>query len=89
MVNLKQIVFAALSFSPLPAPRGSAVELLSRPEKSIAIVGAGSAGLAVLKTLLDLPEEARSNWTIDLFEQRWNAGGVWCVELIFPVVLSN
>ncbi|KAK2460844.1 hypothetical protein APHAL10511_007314 [Amanita phalloides] len=43
--------------------------------KSIAIVGAGTAGLAMLKTLLDLPE--RDAWDIVLFEERENVGGVW------------
>lgn len=43
--------------------------------KSIAIVGAGSAGLAMLKTLLDMPE--RNSWNIVLFEERENIGGIW------------
>ena len=45
--------------------------------KSIAIVGAGSAGLAVLKTFLDLPLEIRREWEFVLFEQRRDVGGVW------------
>ncbi len=45
--------------------------------KSIAIVGAGSAGLASLKTLLDLPAEVRQKWDIVLYEQRRDIGGVW------------
>lgn len=45
--------------------------------KSIAIVGAGSAGLASLKTLLDLPIEVRQKWDIVLYEQRRDVGGVW------------
>lgn len=45
--------------------------------KSIAIVGAGSAGLAILKTLLDLPYEVRQGWDIVLYEQRRQVGGVW------------
>ncbi|KDQ05816.1 hypothetical protein BOTBODRAFT_122237 [Botryobasidium botryosum FD-172 SS1] len=45
--------------------------------KSIAIVGAGTAGLAALKSLLDLPIEVRSGWEIILYEQRRGVGGVW------------
>ncbi|KAI0792008.1 FAD/NAD-P-binding domain-containing protein [Abortiporus biennis] len=48
-----------------------------QPNKSIAIVGAGSAGLAILKVLLDLPIEVRSGWDIVLYEQRRNVGGLW------------
>ncbi|KAF9263242.1 FAD/NAD(P)-binding domain-containing protein [Marasmius fiardii PR-910] len=45
--------------------------------KSIAIVGAGSAGLGILKTILNLPEDLRSGWDIILYEQRRNVGGIW------------
>ncbi|KAI5984271.1 hypothetical protein EDD15DRAFT_2375305 [Pisolithus albus] len=45
--------------------------------KSIAIVGAGSAGLAMLKGLLDLPPEIRADWDIVLYEQRRDVGGIW------------
>jgi ribulose 1,5-bisphosphate synthetase/thiazole synthase len=47
------------------------------PEKSILIVGGGSAGLAALKTLFDLPERTRGNWEILLYEQRDDVGGIW------------
>ncbi|KAK2460843.1 hypothetical protein APHAL10511_007313 [Amanita phalloides] len=50
--------------------------------KSIAIVGAGSAGLAMLKTLLDLPER-----DIVLFEERENVGGIW-YELSYITALN-
>ncbi|KAI0339612.1 FAD/NAD(P)-binding domain-containing protein [Trametopsis cervina] len=52
--------------------------------KSIAIVGSGSGGLAILKTLLDLPEDVRSTWRIVLFEQRRDVGGVWLPDLNTP-----
>ena len=55
------------------------LEYTHQPPKSIAIVGAGSAGLAVLKTLLDLPLEVRQGWEIVLYEQRRSVGGVWYV----------
>ena len=48
-----------------------------KPSKSIAIVGAGSGGLAILKTLFDLPEGVRRDWEVVLYEQRRNVGGVW------------
>ncbi|KAH9950628.1 FAD/NAD(P)-binding domain-containing protein [Amylocystis lapponica] len=45
--------------------------------KSIAIVGSGSGGLGILKSILDLPEETRAGWEIVLYEQRRAVGGVW------------
>ncbi|CCM05509.1 uncharacterized protein FIBRA_07732 [Fibroporia radiculosa] len=45
--------------------------------KSIAIVGAGSGGLAALKSILDLPPETRAGWEVVLYEQRRDVGGVW------------
>ncbi|KAF9815099.1 hypothetical protein IEO21_04796 [Rhodonia placenta] len=45
--------------------------------KSIAIVGAGSAGLAALKAILDLPPETRAGWEVVLYERRRAVGGVW------------
>ena len=47
--------------------------------KSIAVIGAGSAGIAVLKAFQDLPTEIRANWNITLYEQREDVAGVWCV----------
>jgi len=47
--------------------------------KSVAIVGAGTAGLSALKALLDLPVETRVDWDIVLYEKRWDVGGVWYV----------
>ncbi|KAL0951308.1 hypothetical protein HGRIS_008015 [Hohenbuehelia grisea] len=49
--------------------------------KSIAIVGAGDGGLAMLKTLLDFPNSTRGTWDITLFDQRHDVGGVWLPEL--------
>ncbi|KAI0761998.1 FAD/NAD-P-binding domain-containing protein [Trametes elegans] len=49
----------------------------SRTSKSIAIVGAGSGGLAILKTILDLPEDVRQGWEIVLYDQRRDVGGLW------------
>lgn len=55
----------------------SSFQVQESSPKSIAIVGAGSAGLASLKTLLDLPVEVRREWDIVLYEQRRDVGGVW------------
>ncbi|KIJ65095.1 hypothetical protein HYDPIDRAFT_27819 [Hydnomerulius pinastri MD-312] len=52
------------------------VDLYDGP-KSVAIVGAGSAGLAMLKTLVDFPGDVYADWEIVLYEQRKDVGGVW------------
>ncbi|KAH8091649.1 hypothetical protein BXZ70DRAFT_473777 [Cristinia sonorae] len=82
MLLLGQVVLSLLSLSgwnakpTLDNPQQHPIGVDSAP-KSIAIVGAGSAGIAVLKTILDLPEERRANWRLVLFEQRSDVGGVW------------
>lgn len=50
---------------------------LSVPPKSIAIIGAGSAGLAMLKTVVDLPASSSENWEVVLYEERESVGGIW------------
>ncbi|KAM6501917.1 hypothetical protein JOM56_001894 [Amanita muscaria] len=73
MVNFRQIIFSLIG-TQLPVVHQSPhPELVN--EKSIAIVGAGSAGLAMLKTLLDFPDH--NSWDIALFEERENVGGIW------------
>lgn len=67
------------SQSPLAVPRPDA-----EATKSIAIIGAGSGGLAALKTLLDLPEDVRRNWEIVLYEQHSDVGGLWLEDPIPP-----
>ncbi|KAJ3553277.1 hypothetical protein NP233_g12682 [Leucocoprinus birnbaumii] len=54
-------------------------ELAPKPqqEKSILIIGAGSAGLGALKTAVDISKEDNLNWKIVLFEEREDVGGVW------------
>ncbi|KAH9850243.1 FAD/NAD-P-binding domain-containing protein [Lenzites betulinus] len=47
------------------------------PSKSIIIIGAGSGGLAILKTLLDLPAEVREGWDVVLYDQKRGLGGLW------------
>ncbi|RDB28563.1 Senecionine N-oxygenase [Hypsizygus marmoreus] len=77
MVNVRQVIFSLLaSHPPLQVPIHEPPSQ-SHDLKSIAIVGAGSAGLAMLKTLFDLPESTRSTWKIVLFEERHSLGGIW------------
>ena len=78
MVNAWQIIFSLLGWL-LQFPDLSSNVV--HEQKSIAIVGAGSAGLAMLKTLLDLPEH--NSWNIILFEERENVGGIWWVSTVF------
>jgi heterodisulfide reductase subunit A-like polyferredoxin len=49
----------------------------STPGKSILIVGGGTAGLASLKTFLDVPAQIGRDWEIVLYEKRDDIGGVW------------
>ncbi|KIL66087.1 hypothetical protein M378DRAFT_75661 [Amanita muscaria Koide BX008] len=73
MVNVRHFIFSLIG-TQLPAvyesPNPEQVN-----ENSIAILGAGSAGLAMLKTLLDFPDH--NLWDIALFEERENVGGIW------------
>ncbi|KAJ7686645.1 hypothetical protein B0H17DRAFT_1071395 [Mycena rosella] len=48
--------------------------------KSICIVGAGAAGLAALKTVLDTPQFKANLWKPVIFEARSQVGGVWLPE---------
>ena len=60
------------SISQLPAT--------TEKSKRVAIIGAGSAGLAALKTFLhDIPKPDGQRWEIELFEQRNGLGGIWSV----------
>jgi NADPH-dependent 2,4-dienoyl-CoA reductase/sulfur reductase-like enzyme len=67
-VNFKQPCIYALTlfFSSL---------LLGR--KRIAIIGAGPAGLAALKAVLDSGEWKKGYWDVVAFEAREDVGGVW------------
>ena len=49
--------------------------------KHIAIVGYGSAALAILKALQDLPPELRRGWRVSVYERREGLGGQWCVQV--------
>ncbi|TBU25501.1 FAD/NAD(P)-binding domain-containing protein [Dichomitus squalens] len=82
MVHLTLLISSLLPLLALGHAYDSEQTVLSssasgRPAKSIAIVGAGSGGLAILKTIFDLPEDVRRDWEVVLYEQRRNVGGVW------------
>ena len=52
--------------------------------KRVAIIGAGVAGLATLKTFThDIPKPDGQRWEIELFEQRNGLGGIWSVPYFF------
>jgi cation diffusion facilitator CzcD-associated flavoprotein CzcO len=76
MVNIREIIFSLLALPSSWQPH-SPEPVHVVPCKSIAIIGAGSAGLAALKTFLDLPEDTRHDWNIALYEQRRDVGGIW------------
>ncbi|KAF9481035.1 FAD/NAD(P)-binding domain-containing protein [Pholiota conissans] len=78
MVNLARFLPFLSSGLPSQEPLYSEKNgILPAPSKSVAVVGAGSAGLAMLKTLLDLPTQTREGWEIVLYEERENVAGVW------------
>ncbi|KAF9234989.1 hypothetical protein BU15DRAFT_89735 [Melanogaster broomeanus] len=71
MFDLRQIVLSLIGYTLLR--HGNT----NPPQRSVAIVGAGSAGLAMLKALVDLPDELTGGWEIVLYEQRRDVGGIW------------
>ena len=73
-----------------PLSQSEVKEAAKSKSKSIAIVGAGSAGLAMLKVLLDLPENVRRGWEIVLYEEREDVGGIWYVSIIYmlPILIQ-
>ncbi|TFY66911.1 hypothetical protein EVG20_g4167 [Dentipellis fragilis] len=84
MNRLTQLALSLLTFGyvqphdTLIPEQALLVDSTRNATKRIAIVGAGTAGISTLKTLLvDLPEEARRDWEVVLFEQRRDVGGIW------------
>jgi hypothetical protein len=52
--------------------------------KRVAIIGAGTAGLAALKTFIhDIPKPDGQLWEVELFERRNGLGGIWSVPRFF------
>lgn len=50
--------------------------------KTIVIIGAGPAGLAALKAVLETPQFASGLWTPIVFESRSDVGGVWYIFIV-------
>ncbi|KAI6042042.1 hypothetical protein EDC04DRAFT_2663411 [Pisolithus marmoratus] len=83
--DFRQLVWSflgSLLFRLLPPERLPPHGFEKGASKSVVIVGAGSAGIAMLKTLLDLPLEIRVDWDIILYEQRRDIGGIWLPDPI-------
>lgn len=81
MVNINRLIVPFLSTNPVSQiPLENNHDSSSQSSKSIAIIGAGSAGLAVLKTLIDIDPSLRQGWDITLYEERENVGGIWSVS---------
>ncbi|KAF9455118.1 FAD/NAD(P)-binding domain-containing protein [Macrolepiota fuliginosa MF-IS2] len=78
--SVPTVLFSLLSYL-LPLNRHQAplddLYIHEAHQKSIAIIGAGSAGLAVLKTALDISEQDNLDWKVVLFEEREDVGGIW------------
>lgn len=61
-------------------PESFTTEFLTSQEesdKAICVIGAGPAGLAALKAVLDTPQYKRGLWKPVAFEARDDVGGVW------------
>lgn len=56
--------------------------------KRIAIVGAGPAGLAALRTIVSTPQYQSGIWTVKCFEARDDIGGMWYVpQLLYSIAV--
>ena len=77
MPNLFRLALSLLQFQ-VPIHLSNISSTSDVPDKRIAIVGAGTGGIVMLKTLLDdLPKDITRTWEIVLFEQRDDVGGIW------------
>jgi hypothetical protein len=74
---LQKLINLVLFLTSDPTPSRLNTFYEPSPEKSILVIGGGSAGLGALKVLLDIPSHARSKWEIVLYEQRHDIGGIW------------
>ena len=69
-------------------PSTSEIPTTTEQVKRVAIVGAGTAGLAALKTFIhDIPKPDGQRWEIELFEQRDDLGGIWSVLCFSPTLV--
>jgi cation diffusion facilitator CzcD-associated flavoprotein CzcO len=91
MAPISQPSFSLLGFSTLGNESGfqHALKMNNGKKKSIAIIGAGTGGLAVLQAMLNLPLKVRENWEIITYESRRDIGGVWLVQLWLVVHLPE
>ena len=78
MFDVRQFVFSLVSFLLLQQGDFGAPQQVAHGTKSVAIVGAGSAGLAMLRALVDLQDKLHDDLDIVLYEQRRDVGGIWC-----------
>lgn len=77
MPNWFRLALSLLQFQ-VPIPLSSVSSTADVPDKRIAIVGGGTGGIVMLKTLVDdLPKDITRTWEIVLFEQRDDVGGIW------------
>ena len=77
MLNWLRFALSLLQF-PVPVPLSSVSSTADVPDKRIAIVGGGTSGIVMLKTLIDdLPKDVTRTWEIVLFERRDDIGGIW------------
>lgn len=77
MPNWLRLVLHLLQFQ-LPPHLPDVSSTAHVPGKRIAIVGGGTGGIVMLKTLVDdLPNDVTRTWEIVLFEQRDDVGGIW------------
>ena len=54
------------------------IPITTEQVKRVAIIGAGTSGLAALKTFVhDIPKPDGQRWEIEVFEQRNGLGGIW------------
>jgi len=48
------------------------------PSKRICVIGAGAAGLALLKYLSQTSYFKTGSWSVIAYESRSKVGGIWC-----------
>jgi cation diffusion facilitator CzcD-associated flavoprotein CzcO len=77
MPNWFRLALSLFQFQ-VPLHLSSVSSAVDVTDKRIAIVGAGTGGIVMLKTLVDdLPKDITRTWEIVVFEQRDNVGGIW------------
>ena len=68
-------------------PSTSKIPITTEQVKRVAIIGAGTSGLAALKTFVhDIPKPDGQRWETELFEQRNCLDGIWSVLRFSPTL---